>query len=106
MLIGDESPQWAQDLMYHWITYHDHIHGIDDMKAFCFYTDYFDYNSPQKQVRIFAVPYETAFREAQTGEREAGLYATYVIQSECRIIDTPEGLEEWTVKESAGSDNA
>ena len=98
MNVGKESPQWAKDLVGHWVIFHDLHHGIEDMVAFISYTDYFDYAKPEQQVRIFADTQEAVIKEIETGTRELGLYATYIQQDKYQVIDTPAALEDWTKK--------
>jgi hypothetical protein len=102
MMVGTESPQWAKDLVDHWVVFNDHHHGIDSVTAFVFYTDFFEHEDPKRQVRIFAIPFETAAQEDSTGAIQLGLYATYIQPDEYEVIDTPKGLEKWTDRHMGG----
>jgi hypothetical protein len=92
MLIGTASPQWAQDLVDHWIVFNDRFFGIEDHKVFVFYTDFFDYHVSEHQVRIFATPYIQAMEEVRTGEVQVGLFASYIMEGDYQIIDDPKEL--------------
>lgn len=98
MLIGDPAPQWAQDLVDHWIIFNDRFYGIEDHKVYVFYTDFFDYHQPDRQVRIFATTYSQAMEEVRTRKIPLGLYASYIVEGSYKVIDPPEELVEWTNK--------
>lgn len=99
MNTGIESPQWAKDLIGHWVIFHDYHHGIPDMKAFVFMTDFFPSNPLLRQVRIFADPYENVVDEITTGKPMLGLYATYIQKDEHQVIDVPVELLDWTAEQ-------
>jgi hypothetical protein len=83
-------------LVDHWLVFTDH-NGTENVKAFVFYTDFFPHNEASRQVRIFAVTYESANEEFRTGKMTNGLYATYITENQYQVIDVPEGLEAWTL---------
>jgi len=99
MQVGEESPQWAKDLVGQWVVFHDHHHGIPDMKAFVFMTDFFPSSPLLRQVRIFADPYERVLESLKTGQPMLGLYATYIQRDEHKIIDIPVELIDWTAEQ-------
>jgi hypothetical protein len=99
MRVGELSPQWALDLVGHWVVFHDHHHGVPDMKAFIFMTDFFPGSPPLRQVRIFADPYETVIESLKTGQPMFGLFATYIQENEHKIVDVPVELMDWTAEQ-------
>lgn len=99
MQVGEESPQWAKDLVGHWVVFHDHYHGIPEMKAFVFLTDYFPFGNTLQQVRIFADPYDNVMESLKTGQSMFGLFATYIQKDEHKIIDVPVELMDWTAEQ-------
>jgi len=99
MNTGTESPQWAKDLIGHWVVFHDHHHGVPDMKAFVWSTDFFASSPPLQQVRIFADPYENVMESLKTGQSMFGLFATYIQKDEHKIIDVPVELMDWTAEQ-------
>lgn len=103
MNTGTESPQWAKDLIGHWVIFHDYHHGIPDMKAFVFMTDFFPSNPLLRQVRIFADPYENVVDEITTGKPMLGLYAT---DWEGEPHNSEEGEVKWLTAEEVCSTKA
>jgi hypothetical protein len=102
MRIGDPSPQWAQDLVGHWINFYDRFFDKKDLKVFVWHTDFFGHSAPERQVRIFGDLQSQVLEQLQTGELPFGLYASYIMEGDYQIIDPPEGMAEWTVNRRSG----
>lgn len=95
MKVGEVSPQWAQDLMFKWVELDDKFFGLIH-NVLIFYTDYFANDVPARQVRIFAETEDDARLDAM-GKRDIGLFATYIDLDGFKLIETPVGLEQWTL---------
>jgi hypothetical protein len=94
MKVGKPSPQWAQDLIYKWIELEKPVLGSTN-NVFVFATDCFPEQGVVNRVRIFAEPEEDAKADF-IGQRDIGLFATFIEEGKFKVIDTPPGLEEWT----------
>lgn len=90
MYVGGDAPEWAKNLLDKWVHINDFHFGLEH-NVFVFYVD-----QCSDKVRIFAEPEDSA-RTTLAGKREAGMFATYIEESGCKIIETPEGLEQWTI---------
>lgn len=94
MLIGSAAPKWAEDLLYKWIELKDDFYGLTH-NVFVFYTDLLPDNEGNK-IRIFAEQEHSA-RDSLLNKRGIGMFSTYVKEDGFKIIDIPDGLEQWTI---------
>ena len=100
MQVGSASPSWAQNLLYKWVEHDDPYFGCM-IKAFIWYTDSFvREDRPEFSVRIF-FDEEQSVRDEIAGKSPGGLAASFIVEGKYQVINTPDGLEQWTANKIA-----
>ncbi len=98
MLCGARPPDWAKSLLFKWVE-HDDPYYNRKIRCYIWFADYFPNADSNSQVRIF-FDSEASVRVSLAGEEQRGLSVSFICEDKYIVIDTPNGLEEWTKEET------